>query len=397
MACVNVCPTDCIQMQADEHGALHPVIDPQVCIDCMRCEKACPVNHPPMYRLPQHCYAAWVEDADFRRKSASGGVAAALYRWWLAEEGGVAYGAVGTADLGAELMRADRLEALDAFRGSKYVASDAARSYVQVRQDLKAGRKVLFVGLPCQVAGLLGAVGVTGAKAREQGQLLTCDLICHGVSPKIYLQSEVSYLRRKHRLDRVDEVRFRGNDGNNFYFTLWREGKLIYRKPAAVNYYFSAYLNALSLRDNCYTCAYARPERVSDLCLGDFIGLGKQQPFEANPENVSMVSVQTEAGARAWERFTATGTARSCLRVVERDYAEAVTGGASLRAPFEKHPHTDRFRALYRKKGWYAASRRTLWEDVFVRKSFFHLILHKYALRLPRQYGQRWRQSFKKK
>ena len=41
LACVDVCPVDCIQGGPDEPQMY---IDPNTCIDCAACEPACPVS-----------------------------------------------------------------------------------------------------------------------------------------------------------------------------------------------------------------------------------------------------------------------------------------------------------------------------------------------------------------
>lgn len=54
-------------------------------------------------------------------------------------------------------------------------------SYREVKRFLKEGKKVLFTGLPCQIAGLNLFL------KKEYTNLITVDLICEGVpSPKLW-------------------------------------------------------------------------------------------------------------------------------------------------------------------------------------------------------------------
>ena len=69
----------------------------------------------------------------------------------------------------------DSLADLPKLRGSKYVQSKIGKIYSEVRQILRAGRKVLFSGTPCQIAGLKLFL------KKEYDNLLTVDFICHGV------------------------------------------------------------------------------------------------------------------------------------------------------------------------------------------------------------------------
>ena len=70
---------------------------------------------------------------------------------------------------------------MPAFRGSKYVQSRIGDSFRQTECFLKTGRKVLFSGTPCQIAGLKLFL------KKEYDNLLTVDFICHGVpSPGVW-------------------------------------------------------------------------------------------------------------------------------------------------------------------------------------------------------------------
>ena len=48
----------------------------------------------------------------------------------------------------------ESLDGLSVFLGSKYVQSKIGNTYKLAEQFLKEGRKVLFSGTPCQIAGL---------------------------------------------------------------------------------------------------------------------------------------------------------------------------------------------------------------------------------------------------
>ena len=78
-------------MERDEYGVYLPVIDQKECVNCGACEKVCPVNHRPEQRMAEKAYAAWHLDENVRKKSASGGAAAAFYQTIL-EDGGVGFG-----------------------------------------------------------------------------------------------------------------------------------------------------------------------------------------------------------------------------------------------------------------------------------------------------------------
>ena len=82
---------------------------------------------------------------------------------------------------------------LDRFRGSKYSQSVIGSSYIDAEKFLKDGRKVLFSGTPCQIAGLHSYL-----RRSYEGLLYTVEIICHGIpSPKVwsdYLSERLSWL-----------------------------------------------------------------------------------------------------------------------------------------------------------------------------------------------------------
>ena len=43
---------------------------------------------------------------------------------------------------------------LNRIQGSKYVYSYVKNTYLEVKQDLESGKQILYIGLPCQIAGL---------------------------------------------------------------------------------------------------------------------------------------------------------------------------------------------------------------------------------------------------
>lgn len=161
-ACVVVCPTQCITMQRDEEGFDYPVIDEELCIDCGRCLATCPIIEPPLtteHRVPPQAVAAWNLNKAIRSNSSSGGVFSALAEDVISNDGviyGAAFDNTYTCVRHIPVDCADNLEQL---RGSKYVQSATVDAFRQILSDLKSDKQILFVGTPCQVAGLRKLVG----------------------------------------------------------------------------------------------------------------------------------------------------------------------------------------------------------------------------------------------
>jgi coenzyme F420-reducing hydrogenase beta subunit len=266
---------------------------------------------------------------------------------------------------------------IERLKGSKYVQSRISTdTYKDVESKLRAGTFVAFIGTPCQIAGLLSYLG----KSRYEN-LLTIDLVCHGTSPASYLQAEVEDLIGKHKLGHVDNIRFRGNDRNNYCLTLWdrNEGKAKRLYKDYENCYIVGFLGGITLRENCYSCPYARPERISDITIGDFIGLGSTIPFPYSTKNTSCVLLNTERGLHFYEQLL---TSSKDLRSYTRQYSERLAYGPSLRYPFQRSQLNARFRELYTTEGWILASRKVILPEALRRKS---ARLASYSWRVPRK------------
>ena len=363
-ACVAACHCSCIKLEEDDWAALHPVIDEERCIHCSKCLRVCPATNKPKFRYPIKCYASWLKDKKTRLKCASGGIGTAIAEHVIKSLEGVAFGAAYDSEFNVHIVSANALSDVQMFRGSKYVYSHVSSStYNEVRSLCEQSRMVVFLGLPCQIAGLLNYLG------RDYACLITVDLICHGVCPSRYLTDEIESLRKKHKLGHISDVRFRGNDGHNFCFTLWdKTGRLLYDGNWwSHNRYLVGFLSGVSLRENCYICAYARPERVSDLTIGDFIGLGKKIEFNSDSDNVSVVIANTQKGHKFYHELLASDER---IESQERPYLERLEYRASIMEPFARHPLRKRFRDLYPKLGYCSSIRKALVWYVFRSRAY---------------------------
>lgn len=347
-ACVNACKHHCISMQEDEFGALHPVIDEVNCIHCNLCIKSCPNNVDIAFNRPMTCYAAWNDNNNQRKICASGGIGSIMAEYVLRHKG-VLFGSRYNKQMIPIMTYTEDVEELEYFKGSRYVQSLVGKeTFQKVKSFLKENRLVLFIGTPFQIAGLKTFLH------KDYANLITVDLICHGVCPTKYLTEEVTFLSNKYNLKDVSDIRFRGNDGNNY-----RE-----RLPGgniSDQYYILGFLWGVSLRENCYTCNYARPERVADITIGDFIGLGTFSPFPYKRDNVSSVFVNTVSGQKF---YNSVSTWKESLRNVKREYEERLVYKPSLLEAFQRHPKYFPFVENYKRYGFAKGIRLTLKDDV---------------------------------
>lgn len=374
-ACENICPTHCIEMKPDKLGAIHPHINQEKCINCNLCKSVCPNNKKLNFRQPSACYAAWRTETDARTLSASGGIGA-LMSEYIVRNGGVVFGTKYDDQLTPITTSSSNYTDIEAFKGSKYVISLVGKAFSSIKEMLIDGKDVLYIATPCQIAGLKSFL------KKDFDNLITVDLICHGVCPSSYFNEEISHIAKKKRIKNISNISFRGNGKKNgrllnFHLTIFDGEKIVYNKPADWQYYFAGFLKGITLRENCYSCIYARPERISDITIGDFIGLGLDKHFNGPKINTSSVIVNSVKGASFINKLSEYAQSRLCL--IKRDYNEAVKYGPSLRAPFPKHALADCFQNLYPRKGFVKSIRIVLGWTIFKDK------LHRLFIRAPKK------------
>lgn len=286
-ACVSACPEAIIRMAADGEGFSYPVVDEERCTSCGACLRRCPVLHSSEPDRTPVAYAAWNRDLSVRLPSSSGGIFA-LIASEIIRQGGIVFGARFTQDFHVVHGYANSLDGVADFFGSKYVQSDLADSFVDVKRFLADGQPVLFTGAPCQIAGLHAYLG------REWPNLVTQDIICHGVpSPKAW----EAYLADGERRGRLQKVEFRNKDRGWAFFSM----KLTYdrggySKDLQCDPYLTAFLKNVSLRPSCYRCRFKTAGRQSDITLADFWGVRRVAADMDDDRGTSLVLVHSDRG-----------------------------------------------------------------------------------------------------
>ncbi len=293
-ACVNICGKNAIHMEKTPLGIEVAKIDSDKCIGCKLCTVVCPQNNEAELNSPQNCYAAWSLDSTTRVRSASGGIAAEMYHW--ASEHNMWFAGVCCSDTcGVQYELTKDATRIVTFQNSKYVSSDTRMIYKEIAQKLKSGESTLFIGLPCQVAGLKKYCQTR--KVSMEGLFLV-DLICHGTAPNEYLKQHIhSIEERKHKT--ATEFSFRDPDTYTytFTFTLKDHGTPFYAKRVESNdAYQIGYHKGIIYRENCYGCNYARMERTGDITLADFSYVGTRAECKYDSKNVSAVLVNSSKG-----------------------------------------------------------------------------------------------------
>lgn len=290
-ACASACPRQAITMKPDALGFLYPEIDEDRCIDCGRCVKVCAFrpDYDTPFRLQDGilAFAGRHHDPAEVEKSQSGAAFVALSDYILGH-GGAVYG-VGYAEGFTPVhKRATTAQERDEFRGSKYVQSNMAGILAQIKEDLKAGRMVMFTGTPCQTAAVSSFFG----KSPLRQQLFLMDIICHGVAAPAVWKDYVNFLESHHQP--LAAVNFRDKKYGGWHYG---DETFTYTNGTTQIYHYHFY-SLINLRYSCYHCHFTNYRRTSDITVSDFWGVEKSCAAHLGEDNkgCSLFLVNTQKG-----------------------------------------------------------------------------------------------------
>lgn len=298
-ACVQTCPSECIRMEVDNEGFFYPrLFDVSKCINCNKCSYVCPMElKNSVGNKPNAIYAGVIKRNDILMNSSSGGAFYAVAEYVI-ENKGFIYGCVLNSELQAKHIIVSSKEELWQLMGSKYVQSDLQNIFADIKKILENNRIVLFVGTPCQVAGLKLFLG------KLQRGLITIDLMCHGVPSQLFFDKWI-IAEEKNRGTKIKNIKFREKQkygwGHIISFETESGEKII--QPPSINSYYYAYLNALNYRETCYVCPFASTRRTGDLTIADFWGIEKEMPSIDKTKGVSMILVNTDIGQKVLKKL----------------------------------------------------------------------------------------------
>lgn len=346
-ACVNICSRNAITMCEDAYGFLYPQIDESLCITCGRCKSVCAFQNQKEMNTPIRTYAAISKNREQAKKSASGGIFAAIASEILSQ-GGVVFGAAFDEMWQVRHIGIENIEDLYKLQGSKYVHSSTNATYQQVKQYLKAGKKVLYSGTPCQIAGLYGYLG------DRHENLLTIDIICHGVPSNRMFRDYLNSMERQEG-GKVTNFTFRDKNigwGKNGLAEISTESgkkyKTIWESASAYLYCFS---RGWLFRENCYNCKYTCSHRPGDLTLGDYWGIEKVHADYLGSSGwneaagISVIVANTERGCNYLNGI------KSFIEMKLSDFEKASAGNPQLRRPNQPGARNEILKA-YLEQGW---------------------------------------------
>lgn len=379
-ACEQVCSKSAIKMRADKEMFLYPVVDEDKCIDCGLCAKTCPVTNECKSDAPYlKTYAGYSTDESIMKHSTSGGFVTSLSHLVI-NKGGVVFGVTFSENFThTQYTVAKTHDELQKLAGSKYIQVQKGDTFTQIKSYLVNGTLVLFVGCPCDVSGLKRYL------RREYDNLLTCELVCMGVtSPKIAIDYKAWTEKRNN--SKLVSLNMRSKEKGWFVPHLeehFANGKM------ECNTLFGTYIGygfQVFNRPSCFFCQYRDTTGVGDIRVGDFWGIKETDVFW-NSKGVSGIYVRTRKGLEFVDGL------KDCdFKLFETDYILATRSNMSSfkNKPVKYQQLRDKFAEVYidQDKGLVAACRSTasfsFWVKHYVPdcfhvalKRFFHFFIDK--------------------
>lgn len=376
-ACLNACPKDAISMRPDEYGFVYPIINQEKCVECGLCTQSCRFSNAETV-APHTVYAAANQNYNDIMNAASGGVFTAVATKFL-KSGGVVFGAALFFEDGHAKPKHIQVNSIDdlwKLQGSKYVQSEIGLTYRQAKKCLQVGQKVLFSGTPCQIAGLKSYL------KKDYDGLYTVDLICHGVPSGILFDDYIQY--KNHVLGGTT-INFKFRDksrgwgmNTSLEYIKSDQKKVIY-SPARLESYCSLFLDGVTYRENCYSCPYAKLERIGDITVGDYWGIENAHPeltgntaFEES-KGISCVLVNSEKGQELCD------STEEALCFYKSEIHKVIVRNKQLRIPSVKPEIRDLVLTTYKQGGYTAVNK------LFKKKYKKQLLIHFVYNIIPRK------------
>ena len=327
LACIEVCPHKLISCQNNEEGFLQPVVNNSKCINCGKCLNVCPAQTcKQKEEYIQKGFVSYSNDKKTYNNSASGGIFAELAKLVISKKG-VAFGAA-FINLEVRHIKIDKIEDIKMLQKSKYVQSNTQGIYNECKKELEKNKLVLFSGTPCQISALNNFLN------KKYDNLITCDLVCHGVPSQETFDKYIEYENRK-KSGKINKFEFRyktkrKSSTHTFRYEMQKNKKTICKTG---NYYESPFLLGFQkhvfLRKSCYTCDYANMNRISDITLGDFWNISNQYKKE---KGISMIIINTFKGEKYLNLI------RNNIFLEEMNIQFIKNSNACLNKPTSKNP-----------------------------------------------------------
>lgn len=245
--------------------------------------------------MSTECYACYNLNLEERKKSSSGGIYP-LFAKAVIADGGAVFAACYDDNLHVVHKKITSLSDIPNSQGSKYVTSKLGDTFKAVVDTAKDGR-VLFVGTPCQCAGLISFLE---ANKVNWENIVVVDCVCHGVPSRMAWNQYKHSLWNKNRVLQSVNMRDKSSGwsrGNYSWMETMTDGRTIITPRREVPF-MKGMLANIYLRPSCYNCRFKGVERKTDLTLGDYWGVWNHDPEMDDNMGTSLLFVHSDKGRK---------------------------------------------------------------------------------------------------
>ena len=239
-------------------------------------------------------YACKSTEKNIRINSSSGGIFYYLAKK-IIEEDGYVCGCVYDANFMPRHIVSNQLSDVKLMMGSKYATSDWSGCITEMEQLLSKGEKVLFSGVPCQIAAVKKALG-------KYGDLFICvSVVCHGTfDRKIWAE----YLKQVKKDKKIASVTMRDKSkgwSNYGLKIVFDDNSSIINYRKEDGYLLKCFTDGVLEREPCLNCIFKGSKIEADLLLGDGWNMEKVYPEMEDSLGTSLAVVITTLGNKLFD------------------------------------------------------------------------------------------------
>lgn len=239
-------------------------------------------------------------------------------------------------------MAIRNIEDLPKLRHSKYVQGTTGMSYREVKELLLSNdRPILYVGRPCQIAGLKSYLG----EKVDVSRLILVDLLCfYTPSNQLFQQ----HMESQYGLKEIAEVVFRdkaygwSSDNITIHYKDGSSRHISSREDG----YLKMFQKVFGRNDVCEHCQFADFPRQGDITLGDFWGIERHDASWEDGKGTSLVLGNTVKGKKFLQEVR-----KNFQRIEEVPLEWCLGKGNRIgKDGLSRHPNEAYFEELVKKK-----------------------------------------------
>jgi len=267
-------------------------------------------------------YACINQNSSQRLLSSSGGVYPLIAEKIL-KQNGIVFAACYNEKL--EVVHKAIIDEVDLSesQGSKYVCSKLGNIFKAIIDAVNFGRQVLFVGTPCQCAGLISFLAVNHI---DREKVLVIDFVCHGVPGRRVWEGYKESLKKAGKKLATVNMRDKSSGWSQGNYS-WKETTVDGRDivtPRREVAYMKGMLSNLYLRPSCYECFFKGIDRETDFTLGDCWGIWNYNPEMDDNKGTSLLLIHTKKGNELFDSI------RTSIKFVDVDIERIVLDNACI-------------------------------------------------------------------